>query len=163
MRWRYYLPVTTLRSEVETQLQGLMGYLMCFDQVERFDAAFEQHLSISQLKMLFVLAGEADAVSQKQLAEQLGLSDAATGRAVDALLGRELVDRREDPDDRRVKRVTLAPAGRQAIEDVVSRERARLREFVETLDTHDVTRLHEALGPILARPELQAFLPEGNR
>ncbi|MGH3431337.1 MAG: MarR family winged helix-turn-helix transcriptional regulator [Thermocrispum sp.] len=154
--------MATIRSEVETQLEGLMGYLMCFEQVERFDAAVEQHLSISQLKLLFVLAQSAEPVSQKHLAERLRLSDAATGRAVDALHGRDMVHRREDSADRRVKRVTLAPAGRTAIEEVERRERARLRQFVDTLDTEDVTRLHEALGPILARPELRAYLDEGN-
>lgn len=154
--------MTELKAEVQAQLQGLMGFLMCFEEVDRLDAAVEQHLSISQLKLLFVLAQSAEPVSQKHLAERLRLSDAATGRAVDALYGRDLVTRREDSADRRVKRVNLAPAGRAAIEEIERKERARLREFVETLDTEDVTRLHEALGPILARPDLRAFLEEGN-
>lgn len=139
-----------------------MGYLMCIEEVGRIDAVIEQHLSISQLKLLFVLAQSAEPVSQKELAERLGLSDAATGRAVDALHGRDLVHRREDTADRRVKRVTLAPAGRAAIEEIERRERARLSEFVNKLETEDVTRLHGALAPILARPELRVYFEEGN-
>lgn len=146
------------------QLKTLVGFLMCFEEVDRIDAVLEQHLTLSQLKMLFVLAQTVDPVPQKELAERLRLSEAATGRAVDALFGRDLVHRREDAADRRVKRVSLAPAGRAAIEQVERNERARLHEFVAALTAEDVARLGGALGPIVDRPELRAYCmkEEGN-
>ena len=48
-------------------------------------------------------------VSVKELAEELGLSLPGASRAVDALLQRGLVERREDEHDRRMKRAARSP------------------------------------------------------
>lgn len=73
----------------------------------------ELGLTMTQLKLLTVLdsAGE---MNVKALAECMHLSLPGTSRAADALIRRGLLDRREDPADRRSKLLTLTDAGREA-------------------------------------------------
>ncbi|RZS36596.1 DNA-binding MarR family transcriptional regulator [Herbihabitans rhizosphaerae] len=150
----------TTSDDLAKQLEAFVGYLLCYDRVDRMNVAAELDLSVSQFKTLFILARELEPIPQRTLAESLGLSDAATGRAVDTLVGRGMVHRQADQSDRRVKRVSLAEAGRAAIEELERDQRARLRDFVSSLDSADASRLHEALRPIVARPDLRAHLEE---
>ena len=69
----------------------------------------------------------------KDLAEQLGLSLPGTSRAVDALVERDLLGRREDRDDRRMKRLRCTDAGRDALERLDEARLAGIENFTATL------------------------------
>ncbi len=75
--------------------------------------AAELDLSLSQIRALLLLWREvAELLSLGERADGVGLSDAAAAvRMVDGLLRGDLVVRREDERDRRVKRITLSAAG----------------------------------------------------
>jgi MarR family 2-MHQ and catechol resistance regulon transcriptional repressor len=68
-------------------------------------------LSVSQAYALRTLA-ESGPLAMGALAAALGLSVSAATRSVDALVERRLVERRASAEDRRVRRVALAPRGR---------------------------------------------------
>lgn len=55
------------------------------------------------------------------IGDDLGVTTAAASQLVDRLVNMDLLERTEDPDDRRVKRITITKAGRalvrQGIED----------------------------------------------
>jgi DNA-binding MarR family transcriptional regulator len=75
-------------------------------------------ISAVQFVTLASLAGE-EAMTIKRLAEVLGRSVSATSRLLDQLVTRGLVNRSEDTQDRRTKRVSLSESGQafvQAIE-----------------------------------------------
>ncbi|AKQ56943.1 MarR family winged helix-turn-helix transcriptional regulator [Bordetella hinzii] len=55
---------------------------------------------------------------QKELAASLGLDGSSIVRVLDALEAGGLLARREDPDDRRAKALTLTPAGQAVVEQV---------------------------------------------
>ena len=110
-------------------------------------------MSFSQLCTLFILDTSDHEPAVHELAERLGLSVAATGRAVDALVREGMVVRREDKHDRRVKRVSLAEAGNQLIERLTKAHEEPLRTFSGMLTDRERTDLYNALAPILARPE----------
>jgi DNA-binding MarR family transcriptional regulator len=88
------------------------------------------------------------------------LSVAATGRAVDVLVRHGLVVRREDPVDRRIKRIGLTDAGRETISRLNAARRDGLRQFVSTLSDEERERFTRALAPILDRPDVHSFLQE---
>jgi DNA-binding MarR family transcriptional regulator len=108
-------------------------------------------LSLTQVCSLFILESSDHAPAVHELAERLGLSVAATGRAVDALAKADLVARREDEHDRRVKRVTLTPAGGKLLLRLTQAHRDGLQKFVELLDDQERENLFTVLVPILAR------------
>jgi DNA-binding MarR family transcriptional regulator len=111
-------------------------------------------LSFSQLCMLFILDQNDHDPALHELAERLGLSVAATGRAVDALAREGMVTRREDEHDRRVKRVRLSESGTQLLLKFAEAHQEGLRKFAGLLTEQERDNLFNALAPILARPEL---------
>src|SRR3954454_19854512 len=119
--------------------------------------AHEFELSFSQMKALHSLANEPEAVSVKTLGEHLGLSLAAMSRAADELVQRGLVDRAEDPDDRRMKRLRLTKQGRALVQKMREVRMAGFQEFVVSLSPKERTLLTKALEPILARDDVVAF------
>src|SRR3954452_3289417 len=78
----------------------------------------EVDLSMTQLKLLHILVEYRTEISVKELGEALSMSLPNASRTVDALLQRGLVERREDPDDRRIKRVGPTDEARTLIDRV---------------------------------------------
>ena len=118
--------------------------------------AHEFELSFSQMKALHHLH-ERDDLSVKALGESLGLSLAAMSRAVDELVQRGLMDRTEDPSDRRMKRLKLTGAGRELVMKMRELRMAGFEQFVATLSPKERAQLAKALEPILARDDVVAF------
>lgn len=89
-------------------------------------------LSFSQLNTLMRLhfTGEADVTS---IASQLGVSNAAASQLVDRLVQMGLIQRTEDTQDRRIKRLALTPAGHDLAEKLVSLRRRWMEKFTSTL------------------------------
>jgi DNA-binding MarR family transcriptional regulator len=123
-------------------------------EARRMVVAAGLDLSFSQLCILFILGTSDHEPSLHELAEQLGLSVAAAGRAVDGLVREDILTRREDEHDRRVKRVGLAEAGEQLLLRLTEAHTEGLRAFAQLLSERERRDLHDALAPILARPEL---------
>ena len=111
-------------------------------------------LSFSQMRALFVLADSRRELAVHELASSLGLSMATAGRAVQGLAKADMVTRREDDNDRRVKRVRLSEHGRQFVDGLLQAHRDAVRECLESLSDHERDHLSQALAPILARGDL---------
>jgi DNA-binding MarR family transcriptional regulator len=126
---------------------------------DTFQVAADLDLSFSQLRAMFVLTNAPTAPALHELAAIIGLSVAATGRAVDGLVRNELVTRTEDAADRRVKRLAVTERGRDAIERINTSRRHGLARFVEALGEDERTRLSEALTPLLDRAAAELCAP----
>jgi DNA-binding MarR family transcriptional regulator len=104
-----------------------------------------------------VLDRSDEPLALHELAERMGLSVAATGRAVDVLVRGGLLARQEDAVDRRVKRISITEPGRDAVNRLVAARRAGMAGFVATLPEEQRESLSAALAPILERPEIRRF------
>jgi DNA-binding MarR family transcriptional regulator len=74
----------------------------------------ETGLSFSQINILMRLV-HGGSTSVSEIGEQLGVTNAAASQAVDRLVGLGLIERTEDPEDRRAKRLALTNKGRTLI------------------------------------------------
>lgn len=137
-------------------LADFLTHLKRMDEARSMQLAAGLDMSFSQLCTLFILDISDHALAVHELAERLGLSVAATGRAVDVLVRDGMVRRREDEHDRRVKRVSLAEKGNELIERLTAVQTEALRAFAALLTDSERADLYHALSPILARPDLQA-------
>ena len=100
-----------------------MGRALWRELVVGFASQLAQlRLGFTQLAALYVLA-DGSTTTVGELADALGRSPSATSRLVDGLVRRRLVERREEPEDRRQRSVRLTQRG-QALLRVVDRERA---------------------------------------
>jgi DNA-binding MarR family transcriptional regulator len=124
-----------------------------FHAGELLRALDEVELSVGQFKTLAMLSHSHEEMALKDLAEVMGLSLPATSRAVDGLVQRGYVERREDELDRRVKRLRIAPAGAAMVERVSAVRIEVLTRWLDTLPERDRERLHKAIAPILERQE----------
>ena len=82
----------------------------------------ELRLGFTQLAALYVLA-DGNTLTVGELAEAIGRSPSATSRLVDGLVRRRLVERHEEPEDRRQRTLRLTQRG-HAVLRVVDRGRA---------------------------------------
>src|SRR3990170_4584157 len=109
----------------------------------------ELDLSISQFRCLILLGRHTEALPINELADRLDLTLATAGRNVDRLLAHGLVERREDPQDRRVRLVSLSDTGRSIMTEIDPPRRNALVAFAQSLDPADRDRLTAALAPIV--------------
>jgi DNA-binding MarR family transcriptional regulator len=138
-------------SVLAAQLFALMTQVAQGSESRAIALAAELDLSLSQLRALMVLWRAEEPVSLGELAQGVGLSDAAAVRMVDGMLRSDLVVRREDLHDRRIKRITLSAAGAEAVQGLVAAKREGLEQLAETLLPDELDRLTAALDPIVAR------------
>jgi len=76
----------------------------------------------------------------------MGVSLATITGIVDRLAAQELVTRREDPRDRRVRRVELTAAGRGLVDDIAAAGTASQRRLLDRLSLDDLAILERAFG-----------------
>jgi DNA-binding MarR family transcriptional regulator len=141
---------TAVTSEQLTdELIRFLGTTMKSTQGEVFRIVEELDLTMTQLKILYVLDNADRELTPSELAKSVGLSPAATGRAVDALTRQGIVSRREDEADRRVKRLALSGAGRDAVTRITAARREGLARLIDSLSPQQRDDLSAALQPLL--------------
>jgi DNA-binding MarR family transcriptional regulator len=140
-----------------------MLYIQKHSGHDFYELVEELDLTLTQLKALHALDLAAEEASVKELGEALGLSLPAASRTVEGLLRRGYLERREDDRDRRVKRVRLTPAGRNAVERLNRARLAGLESFASTLTQTQRARLAGAIESLLARDEIRACRPSARR
>jgi DNA-binding MarR family transcriptional regulator len=146
---------TTPEEQLTGELLGFVGHLTKGGQSEVLQVAAALDLSLSQLRVIHVLDIADRDLALHEVADRIGLSVAATGRAVDVLVRGGLASRREDEVDRRVKRIAITDAGRDAVNRLHAARREGMARFVGTLSDDEREGLSAALAPILDRPELR--------
>src|SRR5436190_10046652 len=118
----------------------------------------ETGLTFTQMKALVRLSSTEDAEppTLKLVAEGLGLSLASASRAVDGLVRRDLATRVEDPDDRRIRRISLTADGQAIADELMAARLAGLERFVGTLAADERRKLDAALEVLLRRDDFAA-------
>ena len=107
-----------------------MGRALWRELVVGFASQLGQlRLGFTQLAALYVLA-DGSTTTVGELAEVLGRSASATSRLVDGLARRRLVERHEEPEDRRQRSVVLTQRGKALLRAV---DRARADQFLTTV------------------------------
>jgi len=95
-----------------------------------------------------VLGRRPDGIRQHALADELGVEGPSLVRLLDRLVEDGLVERREDPADRRAKRVTLTAAGRthaKQASHALDGFRAALLEGLDPADIQACLRVFEVM------------------
>jgi DNA-binding MarR family transcriptional regulator len=131
-------------------LAPLWAYLNRNSSAELFKMMAELDSSFSQVKMLFLLEDGGEH-SVKEIATHLGLSLPAASRAVDGLIQRGYVTRRESVVDRRSRLVALTDDGRAVVERLLRARLKTLEAFAHELTPEERESLSTALLPIVER------------
>ncbi|HEX7542158.1 MAG TPA: MarR family transcriptional regulator [Anaerolineales bacterium] len=101
-------------------------------------------LSFSQINILMRLVhGESIGVSE--IGEQLGVTNAAASQAVDRLVQLGLIERTEDPEDRRAKRLALTQKGHDLIDKGVEARSKWIEGLTDALTPEQQNMIISAL------------------
>lgn len=152
-------PSALNRREREISMMSLGVALPILERAYR--AAANQavaHVGISQAMAwpLVMVGRQGDGLRQGVLAELLGIEGPSLARSLDQLIAAGLIERREDPADRRAKTLHLSPAGAQAcaqIEAALLDFRFALFEGVADADLQAALRVFAALQQRLGCPQ----------
>jgi DNA-binding MarR family transcriptional regulator len=80
------------------------------------------------------------------LSEHMEITLAAASQTVEKLVQSGLLDRAEDPSDRRAKQITLSVKGRDLIEKSITARFRWVDDLVKTMSAIDRVKVHEALA-----------------
>lgn len=86
----------------------------------------------------------------REIARHLDVTGAAASQFVDRLVGAGLVERSEDPGDRRVRRLTLTASGRKMVERSAADRVRWLDDLVGCLSDAEREKVLEAARSLLA-------------
>jgi len=134
--------------KLAAELLELWHHLMRGSSQHLYELISELDISITQMKTLHVLADTGSEVSVKELSDLLRLSLPGASRIVDALMRRGWLERREDPDDRRMKRIGITPAGREILDRIETARLVGLEHYAASLTPEQRTRLSSALSDL---------------
>jgi DNA-binding MarR family transcriptional regulator len=104
----------------------------------------ETGLSFSQINILMRLVHRGS-TGVSEIGEQLGVTNAAASQAVDRLVGLGLIERTEDPEDRRAKRLALTQKGRTLIEQGVEARSKWIEGLTDALTPEQQNSIISAL------------------
>ncbi|GIM91469.1 hypothetical protein Ato02nite_032620 [Paractinoplanes toevensis] len=120
----------------QQRLQQLFAY-------DRSDPLFSSHLTLSQFKILMLLARHGN-VSGGELAGMLDVGLAALSGMVDRLVQQDLVARTEDLHDRRVRRIGLTRRGGELIGSIMNAGEAKMRALLSRLSAEELDLVAQA-------------------
>jgi DNA-binding MarR family transcriptional regulator len=159
------LACVQLSTVEDTYLAGDLYALVVFlhknCNSDLFEAVGALELTLTQIKLLHHLEDASRELTLKEAAELVLVSLPAASRTVDDLVRRGYVERHEDVEDRRMKRVSLTEAGRSVIRRLNAARLSGLEKFTETLTEAERHTLAQALLTLLERDDVAACRPEG--
>jgi len=116
---------------------------------QRSSPLMDTALTMQQLRAVLLVDLDGP-LTGHDLADRLGVSTATTSGLVDRLVERGVVERGEDPGDRRVRRVLLTPAGARLVSDLQEAGRAMSDHLLRQLDPDDLRALVRGLAAVRA-------------
>ena len=138
-------------------LYALVVFLHKHCNSDLFEAVGALELTLTQIKLLHHLEDQQPReLTLKEAAELVHVSLPAASRMVDDLVRRGFAQRREDLEDRRMKRVCLTDGGRAVISRLNAARMNGLIQFTETLTNPERRLLNEALSQLLEREDVAA-------
>jgi DNA-binding MarR family transcriptional regulator len=123
------LELTTLAEAMWAITKDLFKFLQCRDR----DAMTACGLSVAQCYSLEAI-GTQGQLTLNELADSLYITPSTASRTIEELVRKELVERRQDPDDRRAVSLTLTAQGHALFEALRQHLIERQRGILEQID-----------------------------
>jgi DNA-binding MarR family transcriptional regulator len=125
-----------------------MGYLLKHAQLRmaELNAAALAPFGITGRELAVLLSIDSQApLSQQEAARRLGVDRTTMVALIDELEGKQLVQRRQDPADRRKNVVALTPAGHGTLTKAGKASDEAERRFLAPLTGNEAAQVREAL------------------
>jgi DNA-binding MarR family transcriptional regulator len=107
-------------------------------------AVADSQVTLPQLRIL-VMVNDSGPLNMSAVADGLGVNPSNASRTCQRLVRADLLDRRDDPDDRRNVLLTLTPGGRRLVTSMMHQRRLIFRRVLTHLSPAERDRLTSAL------------------
>jgi DNA-binding MarR family transcriptional regulator len=132
------------KIELIRQVMGA-SHIFCTSVAELLERTLSEstaeQLAMSQVKLMLLISRPGQRFKVTDVAEFLGVTNAAASRAIDRLVQRGMVDRQVSREDRRAVDLSLTPAAEELLERFTE---ARNRELLRLLGHHPEEKLQRA-------------------
>ena len=118
----------------------------------RFQAWESLGITFAQLRILFRVR-RRPGVDVRRLAEDLSISASAVSQQVDRLVGRGLLHRSDNPEDRRRVALEVTSRGREITDEVSRAYRDRIELLLSRLSGAELADLQRLLERLVGEPE----------
>lgn len=132
------------------------AYLLMNRRVDR--AMTQSGASLAQTKLLLLIAASEGAARAADIAELFGQAPRTVTEALDKLEAAGLIRRTPDPNDRRVKRLALTPAGEATIASGEPLRRQLVEDVFAPLDRQERATLHTLLAKLYGHLSADDFV-----
>jgi DNA-binding MarR family transcriptional regulator len=132
--------VTILHQWIEIMIQRSMQKFLHY--------ARERGLSMSQFGVLFHL-NRMPSCGVSDLGDHLGVTSAAASQLLDRLVQQGLIQRTEDPHDRRVKQIALTDEGRQVLDEGLQARQDWLEDLSQALTPDEKQQIGACLRTLI--------------
>ena len=149
--------MTTSQPDTDRPRQDL-GRSALLRQLEAVQSSFDRRavstmaepllstpLTMQQLKVLTLIAAERGRAAGHELAETLDVSLATMSGLVDRLVEHGMVQRGDDPSDRRVRRLSVTDLGSATLRSLVSSHNSMPTAVLDRLADDDLRALVQGL------------------
>ncbi|MCR8897093.1 MarR family transcriptional regulator [Gordonia sp. GONU] len=137
------MSTTEAGTQTATEIWFTMNSLVR-DQAKQSRAQISEVIDIPFSRFRALRRVAVRPMTQRDLAERMGVDASAMSGIVNDLVGRGLVTREADADDGRCKRVTITDAGRRVVDEVTENP-ATAPDMFAALDDEQLRRLAELL------------------
>jgi DNA-binding MarR family transcriptional regulator len=134
-------------SENEPIINSLLELVSSFMHNSMHDAirfSKEKGWSMTQLHTLMIIHKRGGRIIS-DIGDELGISNAAASQLLDRMVQEQLVARKEDPADRRVKQISLTDKGHHMVKESLSARQAWMHDLADRLTPEE----QEIIGPAL--------------
>lgn len=118
----------------------------------RLDPLLNSALTLQQFKLLTIVHFHGQS-TMRQLATAMGVSPPTISGAVVRLVDKGLLTRREDPQDRRVRLISMSPAGARLAQHVEEAGERFVRQVLAELDLDSLRSALAAQREVFAAAE----------
>ncbi|MRR29419.1 MarR family transcriptional regulator, partial [bacterium] len=132
-------------EQIRASIGELAGILARVGITQMKDLMNETSLSHSQMFALMQINSRGNC-GVSQIADHLGTTDAASSQLVQRLVTLDLVERLESQEDRREKKISLTPRGKELVGRMVENRRNMIEELIRALPPEKQAVMIEAIG-----------------
>ena len=141
-------------------LQKLLEILMHRSMKHFVSYLKQRDLSMSHIGTLFMVHREG-ACGVSEIGEHLGITPAGTSQMLNRLVEEGLIERTENAQDRRAKRIVLTQKGKETLHESILARQQWLHHLVETLDPEERDLVSKALEILVEKAhDFEPGLPE---
>ncbi|WHT16609.1 MarR family transcriptional regulator [Crossiella sp. CA-258035] len=132
------------RSQLIDSLMAAQRQLRALAASDHGNPLFSINLTMQQLRLLLVVSIQGPRSSQ-ELTHELKVSPATVTGLVDRLVAHGYVQRREDPNDRRIRRIEPTKEGHELIARLDDAGSTHFRGLLDRLDAEDLLALDRVI------------------